>query len=210
MRRMIAVLLALLCIVGCTSSRTGTRVEPTPASEASSVSPEAQDVFPGVPRHPGAEAHGLATPPRAYIRVRSMGAAEVLSWYRSNLSRQGWRAGPTVLPADRVLVVTKDGQYLSLSAHDAPDGSAVVWFHLRSAAEVTADEAIVVASASDHTPVQWTASYISEFESNRWYADGTKHPVWTVTGQQEGIVRVVVNVDAITAEPFQINTIEGK
>jgi hypothetical protein len=112
-----------------------------------------------------------------------------------------------VLPPDSVLLVIKDGQYLSLSAHNAPGGSAVVWFHLRSTAEVTADEAITIASDTDHTPVRWTASYISDFESDGW-ADGKKHPVWLVKGQQEGTVRVVVNVDAITAEPFQINTID--
>jgi hypothetical protein len=149
----------------------------------------------------------LATAPRsAYIRVPDKTAAELLSWYRPNLSSQGWRAVPTVLPPDRVLLVFKDGQYLSLSAHDVSIGGAVVWFHLRSTPEVTADEAVTIASDTDHSPVQWTASYTSEFGFDE-QRDERKHPMWTVKGQREGMVRVVVYVDAITAEPIRINTI---
>lgn len=203
---MITILLGALCIVGCTGSRAGRPVESPPVAEHSSVPSEAQAVFPGVPKHPGAEGHELATPQRAHMRVPDKAAADVLSWYRSNLSSPGWKAVPTVLPPDSVLLVSKDGQYLSLSAHDAPGGAAVVWFHLRSTPEVTEDEAIAIASTTDHSPVQWTASYTSEFESDG-HTDGRKQPVWVVKGQQEGTVRVVLNVDAITAEPFQINTI---
>lgn len=206
MRRMIVVLLSALYIVGCSGLTSEKSVE-TPLEEESPLeSPALQDVFPGVPRHPEAGGHELAIPQRAIIRVPDKPAAEVLSWYRSNLSTQGWKVVPTVLQPD-VLLISKDRQYLSLSSHDAPGGSAVVWLHLRSTPEVTADEAKAIASATDNSPVQWIATYMAEFESDV-HTGGTGHPVWTVKGQRDGMVRVVVNVDAITAEPFQINTID--
>jgi len=207
-RRMVAGLLAAIWIVGCTGMGPGPgEVTLDPASKGPSTSPKAQEWLPGVPVHPAAESKGLAVPQRAYMRVVGKGAAEVLSWYISGLSSQGWTAVPTVLPKEYVLLVTKNGQYLSLSAHDAPGGNTVVWFHLRSNVEVTADEALAIASAADLAAAEWTASYMAEFESDA-YGSTFKHPVWIVKGRQEGTIRTVVHVDAITAEPLQINTID--
>lgn len=212
MRRIFVVVLMIAAFwttVGC-QSRPGPVSENPPVAQDrtpdSSTPPEAQSLFPGVPRHPEADRYELAAPQRAYIRVPDQAAASVLSWYRSNLTSRGWNTVAIALPSDSVLLVSKAGQYLSLSAHNVPGGRAIVWFHLRSAPEVSADEAIVIASAADHSPARWTAGYIAEFESEV-HPDEMKRPVWTVKGQRDGTVRVVVNVDALTAEPFQINTI---
>lgn len=211
MRRILLLVLMIAAVwtsIGCASRSKPVSENPPAAQERSQASdaPEAQSVFPGVPGHPEADRQELATSQRAYIRVSDKTAASVLSWYRTNLASEGWRAVATPLPSDSVLLVSKDEQYLSLSAHDAPGGNAIVWFHLRSTPEVTADEAIAIASATAHSPVRWTAGYIARFEAGM-RPDENKHPVWTVKGQRDGTVRVVVNVDAITAEPFQINTI---
>lgn len=214
MRWTITLLLTALYIVGCAGpvTRTGTErpsTQPTPGPNTPSASPEVYYVFPDVPRHPAAESHKIIATQRAYMRVVGKTATEVLSWYVSDLPTKGWVVVPTALPTDRVLLSTKDGRYLSLSAIDAPGGFGVIWLHLRSALEVTANEALDIASTAHHSPVpvEWVASYIPEFNSDR-YGNATKHPVWMVEGRWEGTIRAVVYVDAITAEPFQIKVIE--
>lgn len=201
MRRWVAIFLIALLAAGC-----------TPAQTQTEGAAETQYVVAPIPMPPEAEG-GNTIYWSTYIHV-DQAASEVLSWYASELSQQGWETVPTGLPSDRVLLVTRGGQYLSLSASDLAgelsSGRSVVWFSLRSGPEVTEQQALSAAIMVNNPdpPAEWTAEYIPEFESDR-YGAGVKHPVWKVEGRREGTLRLVVYVDAITAEPFRVGNISG-
>jgi len=130
MRRWVAILLIALVTAGCTPVQTQTEKEPA----------KTPYVFAPIPMPPEAEA-GNTIHGSTYIHV-DQPASEVLSWYASELSRHGWETVTTGLPPDRVLLVTKDGRYLSVSASNIAGGElsggrSVIWFSLRSSPEVT-------------------------------------------------------------------------
>lgn len=173
-----------------------------PAPAPVPAQPEVE-IFPAVPRHPAAAEHQIDLHQRASMIGKGDTAAQVLAWYAAELPGRGWKAEPTALPADKVLLFSKDGEYLSISGHDlTSEMGTLLWFHLRPTREVAEAQAIQIAASTHRTELPWSPEFFPEFETER-YGAGVKHPVWALNATAPRSL-VTVWVNAITAEAFRI------
>lgn len=196
---MAALLLAVMIPVGCASpARPSRSVSGSPPSPPQRP---AEELLSQVPRHPLTTSHVVLPDQRASIRVDGERAAEVLAWYQKVMPAGGWKAESTGLPAEMVLLFSKEGRFLSIAGHDAMQNqSSVIWFHQRPTREVTRDQAVAIARNTHQVEAEWTATLIPDLEMPRFGA-GARHPVWMVEALPGNDA---VWVDAITAEPFQV------
>lgn len=151
------------------------------------------DLF-SFPTHPAFLDHLPFSEGRYLSRARDVTAADLLAWYRAEMPASGWEA----LPApDRALLFRKGEMFLSLAAADEPDGTAVMWSHLRGTAEVPEDAAVRIVRARypESRENQWVATYLADGAGS-----GADSPVWEVRGLRDGKVWVTAWVDAVTAE----------
>lgn len=173
------------------------------------VEDEQGGLLPSVPLHPAAAMvlRGPGDIPGMHVRGSTAGAT--LDWYMVELPLRGWEPSPVSLPDDRVLRFSREGQFLSLSADEGPDGLVVVWADLRSTPEVAEEQALAMADAVHGPTVDWAAEYVADFEAD-WYG-GVAAPVWRVEGRKpDSDARVVVWVDALTAVPRRVMESEGR
>lgn len=165
MNRLAAILLLAVVLMGCTSAaQRSTAISNSPVENLEQPPPEpTEDLFPSVPLYPTAVEHQVLADQRAFMRILDRKPGTVLAWYEARMRALGSAEVEISAPQNKVLLLAKDGKYVSIAGDRAPDGGSVIWLHLRTTKEIWEKDAHMIAQNTHHTEAHWTAMLIRDF-----------------------------------------------
>lgn len=215
-------LVVMVLIVGCSGRGAAEPVEPgspvvaepgpvvaepvqVPEPEAPVAGP---DIWPGVPAYPGV---GVREGEWGHhLTVPGVGVLKVLAWYREALLERGWVEEAVSDPEGFRLVMRRDGLYVILGASEYNRITYVTLQHRENLVltEAQAMDVAKVIIGNHEQGVSWEVRFEEEYASEP-KGDGLTRPTWVIGRVYAGGNKEVVYVDALTAEPYIVATIEG-